>query len=219
MLVFVKKKGFIVFNILMAAGWPVYPLLLASIIALALIIERFIALRRERVIPINLYEETIDAIKNKNLNADMIVNLSQHSPLGKLLSSALRQHVTNKKLDYEMLESEMEKSGRGVAHSLEKYMTTIGTIASIAPLMGLFGTVIGMIELFAAGGSTNTEAMAKGISIALYNTALGLMIAIPALIFWRHFRRQIDAYLLELEQISSRFCHILLSAKKSEDNL
>jgi biopolymer transport protein ExbB len=206
-----------VFNILIAAGWPAYPLILASIIVLALIIERFIALRRERVLPASLYDESVEALKNKSITPDMIVNLAQHSPLGKLLSSALRQHITQKNLNYEMLETEMEKAGRGIAHTLEKYMTTIGSIASVAPLMGLFGTVIGMIELFAAGGATNTEQMSKGISIALYNTALGLIIAIPALIFWRHFRRQIDAYLLELEQVSSRFCHMLLSNRKIDE--
>jgi biopolymer transport protein ExbB len=96
-------------------------------------------------------------------------------------------------------------------------MTTLGTIAAIAPLMGLFGTVIGMIELFAAGGASNTEQVARGISIALYNTALGLVVAIPALIFWRHFKRKIDSYLLELEQISSRFCHVLVATKKNDE--
>ena len=206
------------FDIILAAGWPAYPLIFASIIAIALIIERFIALRQERVIPSKLYDETVEAVKSKNLTADVIVNLSQHSPLGQLLSTALRQFIMHKKLDYDMIETEVEKSGRSVAHSLEKYMTTIGTIAAIAPLMGLFGTVIGMIELFAAGGASSTDQMAKGISIALYNTALGIIVAIPSLIFWRHFRRRIDAYLLELEQISSRFSHILVAIKKQQED-
>jgi biopolymer transport protein ExbB len=207
-----------VFEIIVAAGWPAYPLIFASVVALALIIERCIALRRERVVPSNLYDETIDAVKIKNLSADVVVNLSQHSPLGQLLSSALRVYITNKKLDYDNLEAEMEKTGRSIAHHLEKYMTTLGTIAAIAPLMGLLGTVIGMIELFAAGGANNTEQMAKGISIALYNTALGLLVAIPCLIFWRHFKRKIDDFLLELEQISARFCHVLIATKKNEGN-
>ncbi len=205
------------FEIITAAGWPAYPLVFASVIVLALVIERFIALRGERVIPSKLFEETIEAVKTKNLNADVVVNLSQHSPLGQLLSSALRQYITNKKIDYELLEAEVEKTGRTIAHNLEKYMTTLGTIAAVAPLMGLFGTVVGMIELFASGGAANTEHVARGISIALYNTALGLVVAIPALIFWRHFKRKIDSYLLELEQISSRFCHMLVATKKNEE--
>ncbi len=203
------------FDIIIAAGWPAYPLVFASIIAIAIIIERFLALRQERIIPQKLYDETLEAAKSKTLNADVVTNLSQHSPLGSILSVALRQFVSNKKVDYEMLEAHVEKAGRNVAHNLEKYMTTLGTIAAIAPLMGLFGTVIGMIELF-AGGTNNSEQVAKGISIALYNTALGILVAIPSLIFWRHFRRKIDAYLLELEQISSRFCNILVSLKKQE---
>ncbi len=204
------------FDMIKSAGWPAYPLILASVIALAIIIERFISLRGERIIPSNLYDETMEAVKTKNLTPDVVVNLSQHSPLGSLLSAALRQYMTSSKLDYDNLQGELEKIGRNISHNLERYMTTLGSIAAVAPLMGLFGTVVGMIELFEAGGTSgNMETLSRGISIALYNTALGLVVAIPALIFWRYFRRKIDFYLLEMEQISSRFCNMLVASKKN----
>jgi biopolymer transport protein ExbB len=205
------------FDMIKNAGWPAYPLILASVIALAIIIERFISLRGERIIPSKLYDETIEAVKTKNLTPDVVVNLSQHSPLGSLLSTALRQYMTSSKLDHEDLQGELEKVGRNIAHNLEKYMTTLGSIAAVAPLMGLFGTVIGMIEIFEVGNNSagSMETLSKGISIALYNTALGLVVAIPALVFWRYFRRKIDFYLLEMEQISSRFCNMLVASKKN----
>ncbi len=203
-------------EIIQAAGWPAFPLIFASVIALALIIERFLALRASKIIPAGLYEETISTLKNQEISPDLIAHLSQHSPLGQLLGSGLRQYLTQKNLDSDTLQTEIQKTGRKVTQDLERYMTPLGTIASIAPLMGLFGTVIGMIEIFAAGAATNTQQMASGIAIALYNTALGLVIAIPCLIFWRHFRRKIDEYVLELEQLSSRFAQIILNVKQQQ---
>lgn len=201
---------------IVAAGWPAFPLILASIIALALIIERFLALHPNKIIPAGLYEETVKTLKEGEITPDLVVHLSKHSPLGQILSSGLQQYLIQKDPDLLSVESEIEKVGRKVAHNLERYMTPLGTIAAIAPLMGLFGTVIGMIELFAAGSAGSTEQMARGVSIALYNTALGLIVAIPALIFWRHFRRKIDDYLLELEQLAHRFSQIVVHVKQSK---
>lgn len=204
------------FDMILAAGWPAWPLIIASIVALALIIERFFALRPNKIIPHGLYEDTVNTLKTKDITPDVVVHLAQHSPLGQILATGLRQYITGNQLDPRVLENELEKSGRRVAQELERYMTTLGTIAAVAPLMGLFGTVIGMIELFAAGGAANPQQMASGISIALYNTALGLIVAIPSLVFWRHLRRKIDEYLLELEQVSARFMHILLTVRNQK---
>jgi biopolymer transport protein ExbB len=201
-------------QLILAAGWPAWPLLLASVVALALIIERFFTLRANKVIPDGLYEDAVSTLRKNEITPDMVVHLSQHSPLGRILATGLKQYITGQQLDERALETDIEKTGRAVAQDLERYMTPLGTIAAVAPLMGLFGTVIGMIELFAAGGTANPQQMATGISIALYNTALGLIVAIPSLIFWRHLRRKIDEYLLELEQISARFSNILLASSK-----
>ena len=185
------------FAIIQAAGWPIWPLLLASIIAVALIIERSLTLRDNKILPPTLLEQVVQVYQRQGLNAEILDKLAKDSPLGEVLAAGLRNHKSSR---YVMKEA-VEEAGRTVAHELERFLTTLGTIATAAPLLGLFGTVIGMIEIFGSQSPSgaNPQQLAHGISIALYNTAFGLIIAIPSLIFWRYFRAQVDGYLLTLE--------------------
>jgi len=185
-------------SILLAAGWPIWPLLIASIVALALIIERIRSLRRGAIVPATLLPEVLTLVRKGPVPVDVANKLEANSPLGRVLAAAVR----NVNSPRDVMKEAIEETGGAVAHDLEKYLTTIGTIASAAPLMGLFGTVVGMIEIFGAQGPTgsaNPAQLASGISIALYNTGFGLAIAIPTLIFYRHFRRLIDSYVSEMQ--------------------
>ena len=198
------------FSIIQAAGWPIWPLVACSILALALIIERFASLKPSKIAPPKLLDEVLAVSRNGIPSTDMVAQLERNSALGEVLASGFRALNSNPRCSEADLRATMEGSGRLVAHRLEKYLTALATIASAAPLMGLFGTVVGMIEIFGAqspsGGATggNPAQLAHGISVALYNTAFGLIIAIPALIFWRYFRATVDSYLLTLELASER---------------
>jgi biopolymer transport protein ExbB len=187
-----------VFAIIQAAGWPIWPLLLASIIAVALIIERSITLRRGRVVPKGLLEKVMADYRMGGATPELVNRVATHSPLGRVLAAGLR----NVKSSREVMKESIEEAGRAVVHELERYLTTLGTIASISPLMGLFGTVVGMIEIFGSQSPTgsNPQQLAHGISIALYNTGFGLIIAIPSMIFWRHFRALVNTLVVEMEQ-------------------
>ena len=161
------------FAIIQAAGWPIWPLLLASILAVAFIIERSIALRRSKVVPEGLLQSIVSEYRQAGATEEMIARLSKHSPLGRVLSAGLR----NVKSSREAMKEAIEEAGRGVTHELERFLTSLGTIASIAPLMGLFGTVVGMIEIFGSttAAGSNPQQLAHGISVALYNTGFGLL--------------------------------------------
>ena len=195
------------FAIIQAAGWPIWPLLLASVIALALIIERFVSLRDPKIIPPLLLEQAIEVYQRQGVDEDMLARLARDSPLGTVLAAGLRNHRSSR---YVMKEA-IDEAGRHVAHDLERFLTTLGTIATAAPLLGLFGTVIGMIEIFGSQGptGTNPQQLAHGISIALYNTAFGIAIAIPALIFYRHFRNKVDTLVVEMEQLAAKLIDIV----------
>ncbi len=196
------------FAIIQAAGWPIWFLLLASVIAVALIIERSISLRASRIIPPRLLDQVVGVYQRQGLSAEVIERLSKDSPLGAVLAAGLR----NLKSSRFVMKEAIEEAGRGEAHELERFLTTLGTIATAAPLLGLFGTVIGMIEIFGAQsptGGTNPQQLAHGISIALYNTAFGIAIAIPALIAYRHFRAKVDTFVVEMEQLASKLVDIV----------
>jgi biopolymer transport protein ExbB len=157
-----------VFSIVQAAGWPIWPLLLASIIAVALIIERLVALRRVKVVPPDLLQRVVTEFRQRGATQAMVVDLEAHSPLGRVLGAGLRNVGSSR----EIMKESIEEAGSVVSHELERYLTTLGTIASISPLMGLFGTVVGMIEIFGsqAPSGSNPMQLAHGISVALYNT-------------------------------------------------
>jgi biopolymer transport protein ExbB len=195
------------FSIIQAAGWPIWPLLLCSVVALTLIIERLSSLRAARVAPPRLLDEVVSVTRAHLPGADVVNKLADNSILGMVLASGLRTVIADPRLSEAVLRSSFEAAGRAAVHRMERYMNTLGTIASAAPLLGLLGTVIGMIEIFgsqAPTGGNNPAMLAHGISIALYNTAFALMIAIPALMFYRYFRGLIDAYTLQMEQAAER---------------
>jgi biopolymer transport protein ExbB len=186
-----------VFSIIQAAGWPIWFLLLASVIAVALIIERGMALRRAKIVPAGLLQSAVAEFRRTGVTDELMKRLDSHSPLGKVFAAGLRNHKSSR----EVMKESIEEAGRGVAHELERFLTTLGTIASISPLLGLFGTVVGMIEIFgsATAAGNNPQQLAHGISVALYNTGFGLIIAIPAMIAYRHFRAQVDSFVVEME--------------------
>lgn len=196
-------KEFHLLAIIQAAGWPIWFLLTASMIALALIIERILYLRRSRILPLNLLNEVIKVYHNGKIDNTIIMTLENNSPLGRVLAAGLR----NVNAPREVMKESIEEAGRGTAHDLERYLTTLGTIATLAPLMGLFGTVVGMIEIFGAQNASgaNPAQLAHGISVALYNTGFGLAIAMPALVFYRHFRALVDSFIVDMEQQAVKF--------------
>jgi biopolymer transport protein ExbB len=206
-------------TIIQAAGWPIWPLLICSVLALALIVDRFLNLKTEKIAPPKLLDEALTVSRSGLPNADVTKQLERSSLLGAVLASGFHALQQNPKCSESDLRSAMESAGRKAAHQLDKYMVALATIASAAPLLGLLGTVIGMIEIFGAqapgsGSGNNPAQLAHGISVALYNTAFGLMVAIPALVFWRYFRTRIDAYVLTLELSSERFVRHLLKLPK-----
>jgi biopolymer transport protein ExbB len=209
------------FSIIVAAGWPIWPLLACSVIALALIIERFVSLKPSKVLPPRLVDEALSVSRHSIPSPEVVAKLEQNSALGAVLAAGLRTLQSSPGASEDDLRVSMEAAGRVAAQRLERYLPALATIASAAPLLGLLGTVIGMIEIFGsqspasgAVGSGNPAQLAHGISVALYNTAFGLIIAIPALIFWRYFRTRVDAYLLNLELAGERFARHLKTLRR-----
>jgi len=174
---------------------------------LALVIERFASLKTSKIAPPKLLDEAIMVSRNGVPNGDVVNQLEQNSLLGAVLAAGLRSVIQEPRISEPNLRIAFETAGRAAAHRMERYLNTLGTIAAAAPLLGLLGTVIGMIEIFASqGGGTggNPQQLAHGISIALYNTAFALIIAIPSLMFYRYFRGRVDEYLLDFEQAAER---------------
>jgi biopolymer transport protein ExbB len=201
-----------VLSIIQAAGWPIWPLIFASVVALAIIGERIWSLNSSLVAPKTLLPKVQDWLRQGGVNDEMISNLDRHSPLGRLFAAGLRNVNSSR----EMMQEAIEDAGRAVTHELERFLTTLGTIASISPLLGLLGTVIGMVEIFSAltpsGGSP--AQLAHGISVALYNTAMGLIVAIPSMIFYRFFRAKVDALVMQMEQESIKLVDIVHGDRK-----
>ena len=199
-------------EIIQAAGWPIWPLIFASIVALAIIGERFWALRSEVVAPANLLPEVQKWLSQGGVTKETLNKLEKHSLLGEVFASAL----ANAKNSREITKEAIEETGRAVAHKLERYLPTLGTIATVSPLLGLLGTVIGMVELF--GSFTNSghdvAQFARGISVALYNTAAGIVVAVPAMITYRYFRAKVDGLLVDMEQQAIKLVEILHGERK-----
>jgi biopolymer transport protein ExbB len=194
-------------SIIQAAGWPIWPLILCSIVGLALVIERLIALRTARILPPRLLDEVLAVSRTSLPSGDVVDKLADNSVLGQVLAAGIAAVIAEPRITERLLRERFEVAGRAAAHQLERYLNALGTIASAAPLMGLFGTVVGMIEIFGSqspSGASNPALLAHGISVALYNTAFGLIIAIPALMFYRYFRGLVDRHLLQLEQAAER---------------
>jgi len=195
------------FSIIQAAGWPIWPLILCSVAALALVLERLSSLRTARVAPPRLLEEVISVTRASLPGADVVNKLADNSVLGTVLAAGVRAVIAEPRITEGALRGAFESAGRAAIHRLDRYLNALGTIASAAPLLGLMGTVIGMIEIFgsqAPTGGGNPALLAHGISVALYNTAFGLMIAIPSLMFYRYFRGLVDGFALDMEQAADR---------------
>ncbi|MBI4194715.1 MAG: MotA/TolQ/ExbB proton channel family protein [Betaproteobacteria bacterium] len=195
------------FAIIEAAGWPIWPLLLSSVIALAIIGERWWSLRQKIVMPKNLLSQVVQEYHQNGITAQMLLRLAEGSPLGQIFAAGMR----NVQSTPAIMKEAIEEAGRSVAIELERFLTSLGTIAAIAPLLGLFGTVIGMIEIFGSQSpqGSNPLLLAHGISIALYNTAFGLVVAVPSMIFYRYYRAKVDAMLVDMELQAIKLVEIL----------
>lgn len=194
-------------SIIQAAGWPIWPLILCSVIALAIIVERTWSLRYNIVMPRNLLAQVVQEYRQNGVTPQMLTRLTEHSPLGAILAAGLK----NVRSTPAIMKEAIEEAGRATAIELDRFLTSLGTISAIAPLLGLFGTVIGMIEIFGSqtpqGG--NPLVLAHGISIALYNTAFGLVVAVPSMIFYRYFRAKVDALLVDMEMQAIKLVEII----------
>ena len=199
-------------EIIIAAGWPIWPLIIASVVALAIIGERAFVLRESTVAPPNLLPELQAWLAKGGVTKETIARLEKHSMLGQVFASAL----ANSKNSREVTKEAIEETGRAVAHNLDRYLPTLGTIATVAPLLGLLGTVIGMVELFGAFTNTGHDIaqFARGISVALYNTAAGIVVAVPAMIAYRYFRSKVDDLLVGMEQQAIKLVEIIHGERK-----
>ncbi|MDA7834457.1 MotA/TolQ/ExbB proton channel family protein [Methylophilaceae bacterium] len=194
-------------EIIQAAGWPIWPLILTSIFGVAIILERFWSLRKSQIIPEGLIVEIKTMIKQNNFDNNKVNIIKNSSPLGDLLAVA----IIKRKDDVEVIKSALDERAGFIVHNLERYLGVLVTIATVAPLLGLFGTIIGMVELFSSFTSSGHDVavFARGISIALYNTAGGIVVAVPAMIAYRFFRSKIDNYLNEMEHYAIQIVEIL----------
>ena len=186
-------------ELIKAGGWVMVPLILLGIIAVAIVVERFWSLRRKEVLPPGLGEEVREWARGRQLDAKHIEILRRNSPLGELLAAALDQRYRPR----ELIKERVEDTGRHVMHQLERFMNTLGTIAAVGPLLGLLGTVFGMIDMFLeilTAGVGDVNQLAGGIGQALISTAAGLCVAIPAVMFHRYFRGRIAEYVVEMEK-------------------
>ncbi len=198
-----------------AGGWLMVPILLCSVIALAIIGERFWTLQKERIAPRHLVAQIWQWYKSGQLDAQHIEALRKSSPLGRILAAGL----INRNHPREIMKETIEDTGRQVVLELERYLNTLGTIAAIAPLLGLLGTVIGMIKVFAAittQGVGNPSALAGGISEALITTAAGLVVAIPSLMFYRYFRGRVDELVVHMEQEAMKIVDVMHGDREQE---
>lgn len=208
-------------ELIKAGGVLMWPILLCSVLSLAIITERFWSLQTKRICPKNLLAQIWQWQKNGELDARQIQTLRSNSPLGRVLAAGL---INRNRERYIMKES-IEEVGRHVAHDLGKFLTTLGTIASISPFLGLLGTVVGMIQMFSAvtsGGLGDPAALAGGISVALITTAAGLTVAIPSLMFYRYFQGKVDELVIIMEQEALKMVEIMHGQRErvipGEDN-
>jgi len=191
-----------------SGGWLMVPIILCSMVSLAIIAERFWSLRIDKVLPKHLVATVWNSVKNNTFQTSDLELLSKQSALGKILSAGL----VNRNQPRERIKESIEERGREVVHELERFLDILGTIASISPLLGLLGTVVGMIAVFATittHGVGDPGALAGGISQAMVTTAAGLSVAIVSLVFYRYFRRRIDTIVVEMEREAIKMVDVL----------
>ena len=184
-------------EIIQAAGWPIWPLIITSIVGFAIVIERAWSLRESFIIPRALIDDVHKMIGNGNIKKDEIQSLQNHSMLGEIYATVLK----NQGKSSDVIKSAVEQTGESVSYRLERYLGVLGTISTVAPLLGLFGTIIGMVELFSSFTTSGHDVavFARGISIALYNTAGGIVVAVPAMIAYRFYRSRVDHFINTME--------------------
>jgi len=204
-----------VLSIIEAAGWPIWLIIITSVITLAIIGERFWSLRTSLVAPRDVLPATIREYQSKGASQDL-VNRLQHGPIiGRIFAAAL----VNERASREVLRDAVEDAGRSAGLELERFLNTLGTIATISTLLGLFGTIVGMIEIFGsqnpATGGGNPAQLAHGISVALYNTLFGIGVAIPAVIFYRHFRNRVDGLVVEMESQAIKLIDVIHGERRA----
>jgi biopolymer transport protein ExbB len=196
-----------VLAIIEAAGWPIWLIIIASIIAVGIIVERAWSLRRDLVAPLTLLPNVVNEYQQNGVSEIMLNHLEQGPLLGQIFAAGLK----NIRSPREVMKESLDEAGHVAAHELERFLTSLGTIAAISPLLGLFGTVIGMIEIFGSQTptSSNPILLAHGISVALYNTAFGIIVAIPSMIFYRHYRSKVETLMVEMEMQAIKLVEIV----------
>jgi biopolymer transport protein ExbB len=196
-----------VWSIIEAAGWPIWTIVVASVVSLAIILERLFTLRQSRIAPDGLLTQTLDEFRRNGVESAALAQITGQSPLGRLLFAGLR----NADATRDVMKEAIEDEGRVVLLQMERFLTTLGSIAAMAPLLGLLGTVVGMIELFGSQtpAGTNPHVLAHGISVALYNTAFGLIVAIPSMMLYRYFRTKVDVLLVEMESQAVKLVEVV----------
>jgi len=201
-----------VWEIIEAAGWPVWLLIVTSVYGLAIILERAWSLRSSSIAPKNLSKEVFAMIQQGTVKKQSLDEISLSSPLGEILATAIR----NQGNSLEVLKDAIDETGENVAFKLEKNINSLGTISTVAPLLGLFGTIVGMVELFSSFTSSGHDVavFARGISVALYNTAGGIVVAVPAMIAYRYYRSKVDHLLNDMEQQALKLVEILRGERK-----
>ena len=199
-------------DIIIAAGWPIWPLIATSVFGVAIILERFWSLRESHVIPQNLMEDVKKLVGSGSIKKDTVEALRANSPLGEIMAVA----IENQNSSLEIIKDSIEEAGSQVSYKLERYLGALSTISTVAPLLGLFGTIIGMVELFSSFTSSGHDVavFARGISIALYNTAGGIVVAVPAMIAFRYFRSKVDHLVNEMEQQALHLIEIMRGERK-----
>ena len=199
-------------DIIIAAGWPIWPLIATSVFGVAIILERFWSLRESYVIPQNLMEDVKKLVGSGPIKRDTVDALRANSPLGEIMAVA----IENQNSSLEIIKDSIEEVGSQVSYKLERYLGALSTISTVAPLLGLFGTIIGMVELFSSFTSSGHDVavFARGISIALYNTAGGIVVAVPAMIAFRFFRSKVDHLVNEMEQQALHLVEIMRGERK-----
>lgn len=203
------------FEIVKSGGWLMLPIVLCSVVALAIIAERVWALQKNKICPKHLLAQIWTWIKNDELDTTKIKTLQNGSPLGRILAAGL----LNRNHDRAIMKEAIEETGRQVVVEMERFLNTLGTIAQVTPLLGLLGTVIGMIKVFTAitaEGVGNAGQLAGGISEALITTAAGLAVAIPALMCYRYYQRKVDELVISMEQESLKLVEVLLGLREQD---
>lgn len=203
------------FDLIKSGGWLMLPIILCSIAAMGIISERFWSLRRKKIFPPELVAQVWKLSRDGKLDAVTLRSLKTSSPLGAVLAAGL----ANSHHGREIMRTSIEEAGRQVVHELERFLNSLGTIASVTPLLGLLGTVVGMIKVFSAimvHGVGDPAVLGGGISEALITTAAGLSVAIPSLIFYRYFERLVEEYVLKMEEESLKLVDILHGEREEE---